>query len=154
MIFLTVGTQLPFDRLVKIVLEWCEDNGVEYIFQVGKSFLEADNVKVFEYLSEAQFNKYFKESELVVSHAGMGTILNCLYECKPLIVMPRKFSLNEHRNDHQVATVEGLSNILDGISCESEHDLLKVLNKGDFVYPNSDSENLALFAENIKKEIF
>jgi hypothetical protein len=45
---------------------------------------------------------------IVVAHAGMGTILTALELGKPVIVMPRRADLREHRNDHQLATARKL----------------------------------------------
>jgi UDP-N-acetylglucosamine transferase subunit ALG13 len=39
----------------------------------------------------------------------MGTILSALQYQKPIIVMPRRASLGEARNEHQLATVRRLS---------------------------------------------
>jgi UDP-N-acetylglucosamine transferase subunit ALG13 len=44
------------------------------------------------------------EADIVVAHAGTGTILACLQNGTPCIIVPRKASLGEHRNDHQFAT--------------------------------------------------
>jgi UDP-N-acetylglucosamine transferase subunit ALG13 len=49
-----------------------------------------------------------KEAELVVAHAGMGSIITALRYQRPLLIMPRRAALGEHRNDHQVATAKWL----------------------------------------------
>ena len=41
---------------------------------------------------------------MIVSHAGTGTILTALEMGKPILVMPRRATLSEHRSDHQVET--------------------------------------------------
>ena len=43
-------------------------------------------------------------ADAIIAHAGMGTILTALEMGKPLLVMPRRAELGEHRNDHQLAT--------------------------------------------------
>ena len=43
-------------------------------------------------------------ADAIVAHAGMGTILTALELGKPLLVLPRRASLGEHRNEHQLAT--------------------------------------------------
>jgi UDP-N-acetylglucosamine transferase subunit ALG13 len=45
-----------------------------------------------------------RDADAIVAHAGMGTILNALQLGKPLLVMPRRAALGEHRNEHQSAT--------------------------------------------------
>jgi UDP-N-acetylglucosamine transferase subunit ALG13 len=41
---------------------------------------------------------------VVISHAGIGTILSALHYEKPILVIPKLASLGEHRNEHQTAT--------------------------------------------------
>jgi UDP-N-acetylglucosamine transferase subunit ALG13 len=107
MIFLTVGTQLPFDRLVTIINDFSKANpDIDIIGQIGDSQLTNLNFKCFENLSIAEFNEYFDNAEAVISHAGMGTILTSLTAGKPLFMMPRLLRYNEHRNDHQLGTIE------------------------------------------------
>ena len=47
----------------------------------------------------------------IVAHAGMGTILTALEIGKPLLVMPRRAALGEHRNDHQLATARRFADL-------------------------------------------
>lgn len=114
MILITVGTQFPFDRLVSAIDDWCQNKQVEVIAQVGESSMIFNNLKAYKNLSPAQFDQYLIDAELVVSHAGMGTIINCLLKNKPVIIMPRDSDLGEHRNQHQRATCSQFSQI-DGI---------------------------------------
>ena len=110
-IFLTVGSQAPFDRLVKIIDKWCEHlDSISMIGQIGKAGYIPVNFKYFEYLNDEEYMKYLNDSNLVISHAGMGTIITCCLMSKPLLVLPRLRKHKEHRNDHQIATVKGLSN--------------------------------------------
>jgi UDP-N-acetylglucosamine transferase subunit ALG13 len=46
------------------------------------------------------------EADVIVAHAGMGSIITALELSIPIIVMPRKADLGEHRNDHQIATAK------------------------------------------------
>lgn len=112
MIFVTVGTQLSFDRLVKSVEEWAlKNNYTDIVFQVGKHGYHPRLGKSVEFFTGKESDEYFRKASIVISHAGMGTILSCLSEGKPLVVMPRLYSLSEHRNDHQLATYMKLKNL-------------------------------------------
>ncbi|MBE7636399.1 glycosyl transferase family 28 [Sneathiella sp. P13V-1] len=110
MIFLTLGTQLPFERLVRAMDSWCAQNPKETVFgqiaSVEEGSYEPKNFKWVEFLEPDEFSKMYEESKLVVGHAGMGTIITALVQAKPLLIMPRKASLGEHRNDHQMATAQ------------------------------------------------
>jgi len=105
MIFLTVGTQFPFDRLVKAVddavaqLALCE----EIFAQIGESSYVPQNFKASQFIDRHLFDKYISQASSVISHAGMGTIAAVLGCDKPMLVMPRQRKYGEVVNDHQLA---------------------------------------------------
>jgi UDP-N-acetylglucosamine transferase subunit ALG13 len=103
-IFLTVGTQLPFDRMVSAVDAWAEQTGEEVIAQVGPTERVFAYLKQRPFLEPVEFDRYFAEARLVIAHAGMGSIIDALSHGKPLIIVPRRADLGEHRNDHQMST--------------------------------------------------
>ena len=113
MIFVTVGTQLPFDRLIRAVDGWCGECQVEAFAQIAEpgprgyvpSWMAWQN-----FLSPEEFDQKFAGADLVIAHAGMGSIISALVAGKPVVIMPRRVALNEHRNDHQMATAEKFKN--------------------------------------------
>lgn len=111
MIFCTIGTQAPFDRFVKIVDEVAVNLDEEIIAQVYKSKYVAKNIRTVEFLPPDEFNKLFNQARLIVSHAGMGTIISALKQHKPIIIFPRIAALGEHRNEHQLATAQKMKNL-------------------------------------------
>lgn len=113
MIFLTVGTQLPFDRLAGAVNRWAGMHpGHEVIAQVGPTEMAFSSMRCERFLSPGSFEELFGSADLIVAHAGMGTILSAAERRKPLLVMPRRASLGEHRNEHQMATATRLESRL------------------------------------------
>lgn len=110
MIFVTVGGQMPFDRLVTAVDDWAGRSSEKDIFaQIGSSALRPCHLRWAEFLKPAEFEAHVRSARFIVAHAGMGSILSALDLRKPIIVMPRLGSLGETRNDHQVATARRLS---------------------------------------------
>lgn len=105
MIFLTVGTQFPFDRLVKAVDEAVNDNGLDeqILAQVGTSSYRPKNFEAVPSLEKALFDKHFNEADSVISHAGIGSMTMAIESRKPLLVMPRLRKHGEVVNDHQLA---------------------------------------------------
>jgi len=103
MIFLTVGTQFPFDRLVKAVDEAVGETEVtEQVFgQIGAGSYRPKNFEFVPELEKSVFDKYFREANSIISHAGMGSITMALESKKPLLVMPRSSKYGEVVNDHQ-----------------------------------------------------
>lgn len=112
MIFVTVGTQLPFDRLVRTIDEWAGECGRSDIFaQIGPTRFTPKHIKYQEFITPEQFANHLTSASFVISHAGMGTILTALGLGKPIVVMPRLAKHNEHRNDHQLATARRLKQL-------------------------------------------
>ncbi len=108
MIFLTVGTLFPFDRLVRAIdAAVSNDLIVDKIFaQIGENSYKPRNYESVPSLEKDLFDKHFTEASFIISHAGIGTIIMALSHNKPLLVMPRLKRYKEHVNDHQVATAK------------------------------------------------
>ena len=114
-IFVTVGTQLPFDRLITAVDSWAGQNSATDIFaQVGEGGMLPFNIDSQARLSMKEFASQVADADLLISHAGMGSIITALDLGKPIIILPRLAMHGEHRNDHQLATAGKFANI-DGI---------------------------------------
>lgn len=110
MIFVTVGSQMPFRRLVQAMDEWAVLNpAVEVLAQIGN---ETDfrplALKTFGSVSPVRYVELVQSCELLVAHAGMGSVLTALEYGKPMLLMPRRGALLETRNDHQLATLRWL----------------------------------------------
>ena len=110
MIFVTVGTQLPFDRLVGAVDRWAATRPDAEVFaQVGPTALRPAHLAWERFVSPAECRERMRAADAIVAHAGMGTILGALELGTPILVMPRRAALGEHRNDHQLATARRLA---------------------------------------------
>ena len=88
---------------------WAGNNLAEQVFaQIGNSNYIPRHMDWVRLTSPALFREKCQTAELMVSHAGIGSILLAIELQKPIIAMPRRAHLNEHRNDHQMATVRRL----------------------------------------------
>ncbi len=136
MIFVVVGTQEPFDRLIKIVDEWAVQSGYnDIIAQVSNANYLPANFKHFDFLPTDKFDELFKKAEIIVGHAGMGTIISAMHYQKPIIVMPRLAKFREHRNDHQLATAKSFSQLGYVRSVYSKDELIVALNERNLLKP-------------------
>lgn len=114
MIFVTVGTQLPFPRLIDAMNALAPELGEEIVAQTGPEPGDWPNLTLHDSLTPDQFEDLFRSARLIVGHAGIGTILSAKRFGKPLLVVPRRYAMGEHRNDHQMATakqVDGLPGV-------------------------------------------
>ncbi len=134
MIFLTTGTQLSFDRLVRAVDEWADEAkpSCQIFGQVLPSLDEpyiSRNFKTKARLSPTEYAEIFGKAKLIISHAGMGTILTALTQGKKICIMPRQEKYGEHRNDHQLATVKRLKEYPGLFKAHSENDLHRCIDE-------------------------
>lgn len=107
MIFVTVGTQQPFDRLVSGVDAWAAERGRNDIFaQIGVSNYLPKNIRFVRFMSPAEYRQAISTASCIAAHAGMGSIISALEYGKPIIVMPKRADLRETRGDHQLATAK------------------------------------------------
>ena len=124
MIFATVGTQLPFDRLLSGLDSWAAANpGVPVFAQTGPTGRVFAHLACVEQMGQAAFLARLGAARLIVSHAGMGTILTAADLGKPVIVMPRRAKFAEHRSDHQLATAAEMG-ALDHVSVAEDGEAL------------------------------
>jgi UDP-N-acetylglucosamine transferase subunit ALG13 len=110
LIFVTVGAQMPFDRLITWVDDWATAHERSDIqAQIGPSDLEPRTLEVLPFLDPQAFRRQMEDATAIVAHAGMGTIITALELGVPILVVPRLGKLDETRNDHQVATAKRLA---------------------------------------------
>ena len=129
MIFVTVGTQLPFDRLIRIVDEYAAKSCVHIVGQIGNGKYVPKNIEWRRFYSPDELNRVIKKSTVVVSHAGMGSIISCIGLCKSIIIFPRLKSLGEHRNNHQLDTVDSYKGVKGVYGAKDESCLIAYLKK-------------------------
>lgn len=108
MIFLTVGSMLPFDRLVRAMDEWSANTAEEVFAQIGEASYLPRNMRWVNSLDPAEFRARCASARLIVSHAGMGTVITAAECGRPLIVLPRRVELKEVTSNHQIATARWL----------------------------------------------
>ncbi len=138
MIFVTVGYQMAFDRLVSSVDDWAGKNPDADIFaQIGDSTLKPANLEFTRFIEPDEFKLRVKNCSVLVAHAGMGSIITALQYGKPILVMPRLAARKETRNDHQVATAKQFSSQKGIEVAVDEVELLGKLNRLACIdYPN------------------
>ncbi len=112
MIFATMGTQIPFDRFLRMLDQVAPLlKGEQIIAQTIEGHYKPKNFETVGLIGPELFSRYVESARIVVSHAGMGTIISALTARRPIVVVPRKASLGEHRNEHQLATARRLKDM-------------------------------------------
>lgn len=147
MIFLTVGTQFPFDRLVQAIDHLFEEGLIsEDVFgQVGQSAYTPRHFQAVASLEKKAYDERFRQASAIISHAGMGAITMALDHDKPLLVMPRQRKYKEVVNDHQgplADKFEALGHIL--VARDEAQLREKVAQLGSFVPRRREAEPAAV----------
>ena len=76
MIFVTIGSMFPFDRLIRAMDAWAEANpGREMLAQIGDGGFEPAHMPWVRKLDRADYLRAVGRAELIVAHAGMGTVI-------------------------------------------------------------------------------
>jgi len=104
----TVGATAPFDALLDAVLSVdvlraLKDKGFSrLVVQAGDSRLplfDPMGMDVAVWNFKPLLNEDILKADLIISHAGSGTIVDVLRLGKPLIVVPNPFLLHNHQQE-------------------------------------------------------
>ena len=122
MIFVTSGSSLPFDRLIRTIDQSVLDGIIrEDVFgQIGRGRYEPRNFSFARFLDKEEYDLRIRAASLVIGHAGIGTIMQTLESGTPLLVLPRRKEFGEVVNDHQVCTAKKFEELGHLVSFEPE----------------------------------
>lgn len=129
MIFVAVGTQFAFDRLIRYVDEWAIQHNVTGIAQIAGGEYLPQHLQWERFMTTAVFNQHLQAADLIISHAGMGNIITALESRKPIIVMNRQHALGEHRNDHQLDGLAWMSQLPGVYTASTQEELYALLER-------------------------
>jgi len=109
MIFITVGNHYQgFDRLIKKADEIASHTSYDILIQKGYSSYQPQSARYFDFVPIQEAMQYIQASELVISHAGIGTIILCKEYGIPLLIFPRRKKYGEHGTDHQMEIAKAI----------------------------------------------
>lgn len=106
MILLTCGTnEQPFDRLVAAAHLLA---GERLVVQYGASKVEHGAGEWCDFVSFEQLSALMTEARVVISHAGVGSIILASRCGNVPLVVPRRLHLGEAVDDHQLSLARRL----------------------------------------------
>ena len=109
MIFVSLGTNdKSFDRLLKKLDEEISLGNIrdKVVVQSGYTKYSSDNMDIVDLMPMDMFNKNISSCDILITHGGVGTILDGLKHGKKIIAFPRLKMYQEHVNDHQVEIID------------------------------------------------
>ena len=106
-VLVTIGSMVEkkFTRLFQMIDTLCEEgvlNGNDVTAQVGFDAYQSKYYKCFDMIADEQFKQLIDDSDLIITHAGTGTVTSCLKKGKKVIIVPRITKYDEHYDDHQL----------------------------------------------------
>lgn len=109
--FVSVGNACqPFYRLLSIVEHLTDILPKPIVVQHGSTSFRNIECVARKFVEMAEFVKLVNEANLLIFHAGAGSIIHAAQLGKKPIVMPRLSKYKEHIDDHQLEFAEALSN--------------------------------------------
>ena len=145
MILICVGaSEYRFDRLLKMVDDLCNEkvlDGTQIIAQIGNTDYQPRNYKSFHLLGREEFQEYMEKSDLVITHAGTGSVIPPLKLGKKIIVVPRREKYKEHLDDHQLELRDVFTDAGYTLSANNEEELIEALRQIETFVPKEFQSN-------------
>ncbi|QUM84641.1 MULTISPECIES: glycosyltransferase [unclassified Moritella] len=115
LVLVTMGTNTyPFPRLIKAMakLDIYKDPNVRWFIQTGGFEVEEKpaNGEIAAMIPKDKMDALVKESSLVISHCGVGSINHMLTFQKQVVFVPRLARFGEFSDDHQLQIAKELCN--------------------------------------------
>ncbi len=129
MIVVLLGTQKqPFKRIISMVEELAKKRQIkeDIVVQAGHTEYEAslENIKINKFLDE--YKETIKKADLIITHGGVGSIMDSLEFNKKIIVVPRLSEYKEHVDDHQKEISKDFSSKGYVLECSTTNQLLDI----------------------------
>lgn len=140
MILVTLGTQdKPFPRILS-ALEALKRKGYindDIFVQAGYTQFNSDILNIKDYYSQTQLDELRQKADLIITHAGVGSILDSLKFKKKVIGVARLKKYGEHANDHQYEILDVFSK--DGyiLRCDNFDDLANIIQSANKFTPKN-----------------
>lgn len=127
-ILITVGTT-KFDELIEFADNLSEIYEHKFIAQISNGEYRPKNMEHFEFSDN--INEFYEWADIVICHAGAGTIYTLLEMNKKVIVVPNQIRVDKHQND--IATAMSNKGFVKSISDLSEINLKSCLDDIDLL---------------------
>jgi UDP-N-acetylglucosamine--N-acetylmuramyl-(pentapeptide) pyrophosphoryl-undecaprenol N-acetylglucosamine transferase len=134
-VVVTLGTYrgYAFPRLIERLVEILPPE-MDVLWQTGDTDTSGFGFSGHYAIPERDLTQAMREADVIISHAGVGTALAALEVGKRPLLVPRRLSLGEHVDDHQIQVARELSNRGLAVSVEADDlcyaDLIEVAGKG------------------------
>jgi len=144
MILVLLGTQNnSFHRLLEEVQRNIDNGNIkeEVVAQKGYTKFESKNMILYDELPLDEIKKLTENADLIITHGGVGSIINSLEKNKKVIAVPRLKRYSEHVNDHQIEIIKSFHDSGYIIGLNGVEELEKALKKVEDFEPKPYIKN-------------
>ncbi len=114
MIFCIVGSQkFQFERLIR-EMDRLKGEGIiqdEVVAQIGVCPYEPKHLNWQRFMDKETFDQNIAACDVLVTHAGEGSIMTGLLKGRKVIAVPRYARFGEHLNDHQLQIARAMEKL-------------------------------------------
>ena len=98
----TVGNaHQPFSRLMNVISDAVEDLPQPIYVQHGHTPFYREGIIATPFMEMDVFDRAIANADIIICHAGAGTLIRAIRAGKRPLVMPRQQRFGEHIDDHQ-----------------------------------------------------
>jgi UDP-N-acetylglucosamine transferase subunit ALG13 len=156
MILVTLGTQdKPFVRLLNAIQKQVDNGNIKdkIIVQAGCTKYHSKDMELFDLISTEELESLTKKADLIITHGGVGSIIEGIKNSKKILVAPRLKKYGEHVNDHQLEIVNRFADMGYILPLKDFNKLDKLLLKAKKFKPKEFKSNTQNMIEIINKTI-
>lgn len=156
MILVTLGTQdKDFSRLLKAIEKEIKKGNIKekVVVQAGYTKYSSKNMEIFDLIEKDKLKKLVQECRLLITHGGVGSILEGIQNNKKIIAASRLKKYKEHTNDHQKQIVKKFAEEGYLLELRDFKKLDKLLEKSRNFRPKKFKSNTKNFIDRIETYI-
>ncbi|MFA5408306.1 MAG: PssE/Cps14G family polysaccharide biosynthesis glycosyltransferase [Bacilli bacterium] len=156
MILILLGTQdKPFTRLLDAVQKQIDKGKIKdkIIVQAGCTKYNSKDMEIFDLIPVDEFKNLVKKADLIITHGGVGSIMEGINNGKHIIAAPRLKKYNEHVNDHQIQIIDEFTKLGYILPLKDFNKLDKLILKASKMKPKKFESNTNHMISIIEKYI-
>ena len=144
MILVLLGTQNnSFHRLLEEVQKNIDNGNIqeEVVVQKGYTKFESESMSIYNQLPQGEIDQLIQNANLIITHGGVGSIINSIQRNKKVIAVPRLKKYNEHVNNHQLDIIQSFNQKGYIIGLNGVEELEDALKKVQYFEPKTYIKN-------------
>jgi UDP-N-acetylglucosamine transferase subunit ALG13 len=155
-ILVLLGTQdKPFTRLLDAIQNQIDKGNIKdkVIVQAGSTKYKSKDMEIFDLIPNDELQELQKKADIIITHGGVGTIMECLKKGKRVLAAPRLKKYKEHDNDHQLQIIDEFVKMGYILPLQDFNKLDKMLIKVSKFKPKEFVSNTENMIKLVEKEI-